>query len=93
MQTCYIEEEKEAHLLLLLLLQHKKKVIFFLLHVFLAFFWLQYFFSLWHAIALLHGIKRRNMHVLLFLVTTYPMLFILCCISLQFLCFFGCDAS
>ncbi len=66
-----------------------KKVIFFLLH----FFGLQYFFFLWHAIILLHGIRRRNTHMLLFLATTYPMLFIFCCISFQLLCFFGCDAS
>jgi hypothetical protein len=38
MQTCYMQEEKEAHLLLLFLLQHKKKNLFFLLHVFWLFF-------------------------------------------------------
>ncbi len=55
------------------------------------FFWL--FFGYNISFSLLHGIRRRNMHVLLFLATTYPMLFICCCISLQLLCFFGCDAS
>ncbi len=54
----------------------QKKKSFLLIACFLAFFLLQYFISLWHAIALLHGIRRRNTHMLLFLPTTYPILFI-----------------
>jgi hypothetical protein len=44
-------------------------------YYFFGFFWLQYFFSLWHAIALLHGIRRKNTHMFLFLATTYAILF------------------
>jgi hypothetical protein len=87
-----MEEEKEAHLFLFFCYNTKKKKNL-LIACFLAFVWLQYFFSLWHAIALLHGRRRRNTHMLLFLATTYPILLLLFCISLQLFCFFGCDAS
>ncbi len=69
-QTCQMQEEKEAHLLLLFCYNTKKKL-FLLIACFLTFFLLQYFISLWHAIAQLHGIKT---HMLLFIATTYPIL-------------------
>jgi len=59
---------------LLLFCYNTKKTSFLLIACFLAFFWLQYFIFLWHAITLLHGIRRRNTYMLLFLATTYPIL-------------------
>lgn len=91
MQTCYMQEEKEAHLLLLFATTQKKNL-FFLLHFFG--FFLATIFHLFVACNRLVTWNKKKKHTHpSFSCYNISYIFILFCISFQLLCFFGCNAS